>query len=379
MSPAHSPAPAWLAELAPRIRIVFCDLDDTLLDEHHEVPARTAQVVRRLHRCGVRFSPATGRTVPALRRLFGPLADEIDYVAGNGTDVLVDGRTIYHEPYPREAALQLFDAVRASQQHMGFVTFDEAGPHMASVEADFVRAHVESLRNAPTCPDELLFAGAELGHMGFVTFDEAGPHMASVEADFVRAHVESLRNAPTCPDELLFAGAELGKVGVVAPEGAAAAVRELEQAVGDLFSFAPTGPYWIDVLVKGVDKARGIERMLEYLGLAPDEALAFGDSMNDVAMMELLPNTVAVSNAMPELKQLCAHTIGSNLLAPDEALAFGDSMNDVAMMELLPNTVAVSNAMPELKQLCAHTIGSNLDEAVLDCLDQLCGLQEQAR
>lgn len=285
MSPAHSPAPAWLAELAPRIRIVFCDLDDTLLDEHHEVPARTAQVVRRLHRCGVRFSPATGRTVPALRRLFGPLADEIDYVAGNGTDVLVDGRTIYHEPYPREAALQLFDAVRASQQHMGFVTFDEAGPHMASVEADFVRAHVESLRNAPTCPDELLFAGAELG-----------------------------------------------KVGVVAPEGAAAAVRELEQAVGDLFSFAPTGPYWIDVLVKGVDKARGIERMLEYLGLAPDEALAFGDSMNDVAMMELLPNTVAVSNAMPELKQLCA-----------------------------------------------HTIGSNLDEAVLDCLDQLCGLQEQAR
>ncbi len=277
-----SPAPSWLAELAPHIRIVFCDLDDTLLDERHEVPARTAQVVRRLHRCGVRFSPATGRTVPALRELFGPLANEIDYVAGNGTDVSVDGCTIYHEPYPREAALRLFDAVRESRQHMGFVTFDEAGPHMASVEADFVRAHVESLRDAPVCPDDLLFAGEELG-----------------------------------------------KVGVVAPEGAAAAVEELEQTVGSLFSFAPTGPYWIDVLMKGVDKAQGIDLMLRHLGIAATDALAFGDSMNDVAMMELLPNTVAVSNAMPELKRLCA-----------------------------------------------YEIGSNLDEAVLDCLDQLCELRE---
>lgn len=282
--PTPAPAaPAWLVELAPRIRIVFCDLDDTLLDACHQVPARTAQVVRRLHRCGVRFSPATGRTVPALRGLFGSLSDEIDFVAGNGTDVSVDGCTIYHAPYPRAAALELFDAVKGSRQRLGFVTFDETGPHLASVEADFVRAHVESLRHAPVCPDELLFAGRELG-----------------------------------------------KVGVVVPQGAAAGVEELEQAVGDLFSFAPTGPYWIDVLVRGIDKAQGIDRMLVHLGIDPSEALAFGDSMNDVAMMELLPNTVAVSNAMPELKRLCA-----------------------------------------------HEIGSNLDEAVLDCLDQLCELRER--
>ena len=147
---------------------------------------------------------------------------------------------MYH--LPRAAALELFDAVKGSRQRLGFVTFDETGPHLASVEADFVRAHVESLRHAPVCPDELLFAGRELG-----------------------------------------------KVGVVAPQGAAAGVEELEQAVGDLFSFAPTGPYWIDVLVRGIDKAQGIDRMLVHLGIDPSEALAFGDSMNDVAMMELLP------------------------------------------------------------------------------------------
>lgn len=276
-------APAWLVELAPRIKVVFSDLDGTLFDAQHRVPTRTTATVRRLHACGIRFAPATGRTALSLRELFGPLADEIDYVAGNGTEIVVDGELVYHQPYPREDAKRLFAAVAASTQHMGFVTFDEQGGHIANLEADFIRSNIESLSGSPICPDELLFAGKELG-----------------------------------------------KVGVVATQGAQAAVDELTARLGSLFTFAPTGPNWIDVLVKGTDKAQGIARMLDHLGISP-----------------------------------C------------ETLAFGDSMNDESMMKLLPHTVAVSNAMPHIQKLCAYHIGSNRDEAVLDCLDQLCDLREQ--
>lgn len=258
-------APAWLRELAPRLRVIFCDLDDTLLDIRHRVPSRTAATVRRLRATGVRFVPATGRTVVALHELFGELAHEIDYVAGNGTDVVVDGATIYHKPYPRDDAQALFEMVRS--------------------------------RN---------------GRFGFVTFDENGPHLAAPAAPFVRACVESLHNAPVCLDEELFAGAELGKVGLVAVDGASGALDELTTRMGDRFTFAPTGPHWIDVLARDVDKAQGALRLLDYLGVTPDEALAFGDSMNDVALMRALPHTVAVSNAMPALKELCAYEIGSN-------------------------------------------------------------------
>lgn len=279
------PAPGWLTELAPRLKVVFCDLDDTLLDARHRVPERTACSVRRLQATGVRFVPATGRTVVALHELFGELAAEIDYVAGNGTDVLAGGKIIYHRPYPREDAQLLYEALRASDDRFGFVTFDENGAHLATPEAPFVRSHVESLREAPICPDEQLFAGNELG-----------------------------------------------KVGIVAVNGAPKALPGLADLMGDRFTFAPTGPYWIDVLVRDIDKAQGALRLLDHL-----EA------------------------------------------SREEALAIGDSMNDVTLMQALPHTVAVSNAMDAIKELCAYQIGSNLDEAVLDCLDQISELRENAR
>lgn len=274
---------SWLETLAPRIQVVFCDLDDTLLDIYHRVPTRTASVVRRLQATGVRFAPATGRTVTALHELFGDLLPEIDYVAGNGTDVMAQESLIYHEPYPRQDAQQLFEAIQAS----------------------------------PT-------------RYGFVAFDERGPHLAAPEADFVRGHIETLREAPVCPDGQLFAGNSLGKVGIIAADGATDALAELEAIANGRFTFAPTGPHWIDVLVRDIDKAQGIVRYLDHLGLTPDEALAFGDSMNDLAMMRSLPHTVAVSNAMPAIVEACA-----------------------------------------------YTIGSNRDEAVLDCLDQLSLLRER--
>lgn len=256
---------SWLESLAPRIQVVFCDLDDTLLDICHRVPTRTASVVRRLQATGVRFAPATGRTVAALHELFGDLLPEIDYVAGNGTDVMARGSVIYHEPYPRQDAQFLFEAIKAS----------------------------------PT-------------RYGFVAFDERGSHLAAPEADFVRAHIETLRDAPVCADDQLFAGSDLGKVGIVAVDGAPDALAELETIANGRFTFAPTGPHWIDVLVRDIDKAQGIARFLNHLGLTPDEALAFGDSMNDLAMMQALPHTVAVSNAMPAIIEACAYTIGSN-------------------------------------------------------------------
>lgn len=282
--PAAANRPMWLHDLAPQIQVVFCDLDDTLLDAQHRVPARTAKTVGRLHAAGVRFALATGRTVVALRTLFGGLLDRIDYVAGNGTDVVVDGAVVYHEDFPLADARKLYGLLKTHSRRFGFVAFDESGPHLAPLDADFVRAHVESLRDAPACPDGRLFAGKQLG-----------------------------------------------KVGVVAPEGAREALPVLDDLAGDRFVFAPTGPYWIDVLPRGVDKAQGIARMLDHLGFSPNQALAFGDSMNDATMMEALPHTVAVSNAMPELKALCS-----------------------------------------------YQIGSNLDEAVLDCLDQLAMLKKQA-
>jgi hydroxymethylpyrimidine pyrophosphatase-like HAD family hydrolase len=52
------------------------------------------------------------------------------------------------------------------------------------------------------------------------------------------------------------------------------------------------------------NKAVGLTKLLERFGIAPDEAVAFGDGLNDMEMLSLVGMGVAMGNARDELKQV---------------------------------------------------------------------------
>ncbi len=56
------------------------------------------------------------------------------------------------------------------------------------------------------------------------------------------------------------------------------------------------------VLPPGVDKASGLRAALECLRLAPEQVVGVGDAENDFAFLSLCGLSVAVANALPELK-----------------------------------------------------------------------------
>lgn len=57
-------------------------------------------------------------------------------------------------------------------------------------------------------------------------------------------------------------------------------------------------------------------------------------------------------------------------ISPEETIAFGDSLNDLDMMEKVTYSIAMSNADDDLKKYCRYEIGSNEDQAVLDVLSE---------
>ncbi|WP_435021630.1 HAD family hydrolase [Tundrisphaera sp. TA3] len=56
------------------------------------------------------------------------------------------------------------------------------------------------------------------------------------------------------------------------------------------------------VLPSGVDKASGLAVALAELGLTPGEAAGVGDAENDLAFLRICGRSVAVANALPEVK-----------------------------------------------------------------------------
>lgn len=58
-----------------------------------------------------------------------------------------------------------------------------------------------------------------------------------------------------------------------------------------------------DILYKNVSKADGIEMLLKYYNMKPEDVIAFGDSMNDIEMIVQAGIGVAMGNAIDELKK----------------------------------------------------------------------------
>lgn len=66
-----------------------------------------------------------------------------------------------------------------------------------------------------------------------------------------------------------------------------------------------------DASTTSFDKGNGIEKLLELLRLDKKDTYAFGDGSNDVCMFRVCKHTIAMGNAVEELKQ-CAQFITSD-------------------------------------------------------------------
>ncbi len=65
-----------------------------------------------------------------------------------------------------------------------------------------------------------------------------------------------------------------------------------------------------DVVEKGYSKAEGMKRICGYYGVDEKDTYAFGDSQNDLAIIEAAGVGVAMGNAVPELKAVADHVCG---------------------------------------------------------------------
>lgn len=68
---------------------------------------------------------------------------------------------------------------------------------------------------------------------------------------------------------------------------------------------------YVDCNDYGVNKGTGVSSILDILNIKKEDAYAFGDSYNDLEMMENVLNSVAMGNAVKEVKKRCRYVTKS--------------------------------------------------------------------
>ena len=102
---------------------------------------------------------------------------------------------------------------------------------------------------------------------------------------------------PLCDPSAIFEGNIYQASVECMPEEEAALAAQLPGC--DLARWAPT---FADIIPIGGGKGSGARAMLDYLGISTDEAVAFGDSENDIALFKACGTSVAVGAATEAAK-----------------------------------------------------------------------------
>ncbi|MDO4510382.1 MAG: HAD family hydrolase [Bacteroidales bacterium] len=69
----------------------------------------------------------------------------------------------------------------------------------------------------------------------------------------------------------------------------------------------------LEIYAPGVSKAEAVKRMQAQMGA--EEVVVFGDNRNDIPMMQVATQSIAVENAFPEVKAAATKVIGPNTTA----------------------------------------------------------------
>ena len=247
------------------IRLIATDMDGTLLDDDARVPEETFDLVRELTDRGVRFVVSSGRRYSTLRWMFEPVADRIDYVASLGTQVWADGRQLGREVFSTMAVSRLFETCnRFDCLHLAL--YDETRTFLLNDQSAYLRELDKDLPEAQC------------------VFDPPSPDVSIVKASVCCDR----------PDQIM----DMAYV--------------LERELSEWFTFLPSGSCWLDVTPRHVSKATGLAQVLRYYGMSREDVLAFGDSMNDYAMLRYVGHPIVMENARYAVKQVAQHVIGTN-------------------------------------------------------------------
>jgi Cof subfamily protein (haloacid dehalogenase superfamily) len=240
------------------ISLVAVDLDDTLLTSAHVLAPRGARLLRQAAGAGVRVVLATTRNPDTTR----PFCDELEIndpiICSNGAQVWGSPRgpiwAIHH--IPREAAL----AIAQMADEYDF-------------ELSTTIGSTTYLRQRPGQP------------LGPLT-----PHITVVPANadaIVGDPIRILLKGPEALDRIIQLCHS----------------RFIGQCRTDVHYERDGTPRLMCVLPPGADKGTALSLVLDRLGIQRQRSLAIGDNLNDLPMFGVAGTSVAVGNALEQVKR----------------------------------------------------------------------------
>lgn len=238
-------------------KLLFFDIDGTLMyeDGSHYIPDSAKQAIQKAREAGNYAFINTGRVMSNVE----PMIREIGfdgYVCGCGTNIYFHEQELLHRTVAAEVTRQISRLLRACH-----VT-----PFYEAKDATYIDRRAVGNDTIQDLLTYFLNDGKPVGDVA--------------DADF---HFDKF--CFWCPE---------GSAKQEALEGISPWFDSIDRGIDRGVPFFENVP-------KGYSKATGMQFLLDYFQLEKSNCYAFGDSPNDLPMLEFAPNSVAMGGSVPSV------------------------------------------------------------------------------
>ena len=249
-------------------RIIFSDIDGTLLNSSHQVTEGTRREILRLEQMGVPFVLVSARMMEAMvtiRSQIGNHAPMVCYSGGLICDA--QDRVLY------SCLMDLNEAVSIKEM------LEKEFPDVCCNTYGYEKWVVDDRSNPwVKREEEITCICAENGDMRQVFAPRGGIHKFLLMGE---------------PDRILKVEQRIKK-----------------EHPG--LSVAASKPEYLEVMNGKVRKSEGVHFLCRALGIAPEESMAFGDGVNDVDMLQAAGRGYAMANAPKAVRDSVSHVALDN-------------------------------------------------------------------
>ncbi|KLI75758.1 MULTISPECIES: Cof-type HAD-IIB family hydrolase [Lacticaseibacillus] len=247
--------------------LIVSDIDGTLTANHHDVTVNTAQALENAVAAGAAFYVATGRMHALAEVVAKQFQPDASIIASNG-------------------------AVYDFSHTLG----EDALTAVEEVSADLNL-------NALYFSDDTVYFTGTLPPAIEAAARRFAPKSVEIKVVGVPSIKELLTHAAVITNGIIF-----GPNDTKALDAGKTALE-----ARDVLHVSASEHTNLELIPKHVDKANAVRELQEKTGIAPDHTIAFGDGLNDLGMLQAAGVSVAMGNAVPEVKRVARYVTDTNV------------------------------------------------------------------
>lgn len=255
--------------------MIATDMDGTLLDGQGQLDLpRLTTVLDELDKRDIRFVVATGNEIGRMRNLFGPeLTRCITFVLANGARIFEGENKIVEQHWDSRLVKDVLEYFAGRERDYHLVANLQNGPHT-------------------------------LEGMDFPIVDRI---MTEERAREFYRQIHFLSDFQELDKEAVI------KMSIVVDEEQTSSVTQrINQDFAGRLNAVTSGYGAIDLLPRGIHKGWGLCSLMERWKIEADQIMAFGDSENDLEMLELAGYSFAMENGEEKVKRMAKYIAPSN-------------------------------------------------------------------